>query len=296
MTPQTATSPTVTETVTSKDGTQIAYRRLGDGPGLVILHGSMSTGHNHMQLAESLAGGFTVYVPDRRGRGASGRYGAAYTERTEAEDLEALLGQTGATNVFGVSVGGIIALQTALEMPAIEKLAVYEPPLFSGREEPLALLRRFDEQMAAGRVAAALATAMQGGHLAPEFVNKLPHRLVAAMTAVMLRRERRKGSGDYVAFGELAPTLHYETRVIAGMSGLQRTVSGIRADVLLLGGSRSSPFLKQALARLEQILPNARRVEVPGLDHSGSWNSDLGGRPEAVATELRRFFLDKPPA
>jgi pimeloyl-ACP methyl ester carboxylesterase len=285
------TEPYDTEVVTSRDGTRIGYRRLGEGPGVVLLHGSMSSSQNHWQLAEALADQFTVYLPDRRGRGLSGAYNAdAYTSRSEAEDLEAVLGHTRAANVFGVSVGGIIALQTTLATSAIEKLAVYEPPLFADRQEPTVVLRRFDEHMAQGRVGGALATAMQGAHLGPEFINRLPNRVVELMTNLMLRREDKQGSGDYAPFSELAPTLHFETQIIAEMSGSQRTRAGVSAEVLLLGGSRSSPFLKDALGRLEQALPDARRVELPGLDHSGSWNSDLRGKPEAVAAELRRFF------
>jgi pimeloyl-ACP methyl ester carboxylesterase len=250
----------------------------------------MSSSQNHMQLAEALADAFTVYLPDRRGRGLSGPYSGEYTTHSEAEDLKAVLEHTGATSVFGVSVGGIIALQTALATSAIEKLAVYEPPLFPDGDEPSAILRRFDEQMAQGRVAGALATAMQGTHLAPEFINKLPHPLLELMTNLMLRREDQKGSGDYIPFRELAPTLHYETEVIAEASQAQQGFADVSAEVLLLGSSRSSRFLKDALGRLERVLPNRRRVELPKLDHSGSWNSDRGGKPEPVAAELRRLF------
>ena len=63
--------PYTTDSVTSKDGAVIGYRQLGYGPGVALLHGGFSSAHNHMQLAEALADSFTVYVPDRRGRGLS---------------------------------------------------------------------------------------------------------------------------------------------------------------------------------------------------------------------------------
>ena len=94
-----------TGTVTSRDGTTIGYRRVGDGPGLVVLHGAMESSSSHLQLAEALADRFTVYLPDRRGRGLSGPYPAAYTVRTDIEDMDALLTTTGARQVFGVSSG-----------------------------------------------------------------------------------------------------------------------------------------------------------------------------------------------
>jgi hypothetical protein len=48
--------------------------------------------------------------------------------------------------------------------------------------------------------------------------------------------------------------------------------------------------LKRALGDLARVLPGAQRIELPGLDHAASWNSDVRGRPEPVARELRRFF------
>jgi pimeloyl-ACP methyl ester carboxylesterase len=104
--------------VASRDGTRIAYRQLGHGPGVVLVHGSMETGRNHMQLAEALADAFTLYLPDRRGRGDSGPSGDGYNIAREVEDLDALLTQTGATNLFGVSSGGLIALEAAHTLPS----------------------------------------------------------------------------------------------------------------------------------------------------------------------------------
>ena len=63
-----------TGSIVSKDGTTIGYRQLGRGPGLIVLHGAMESARSHMQFAEALAPSFTVYLPDRRGRGLSGPY------------------------------------------------------------------------------------------------------------------------------------------------------------------------------------------------------------------------------
>src|SRR5262249_25070500 len=101
------------DSVISKDGATIGYRQLGHGPGIVALHGAMESSKSHMQLAEALAGRFTVYLPDRRGRGLSGPYGDGYNMQREVEDLDALLTKTGARRGFGVSAGGLICLHAA---------------------------------------------------------------------------------------------------------------------------------------------------------------------------------------
>ncbi len=287
-----AGGPYSISSVTSKDGTSIGYRQLGHGPGLVILHGSMSTGYNHIELAEALADSFTVYLPDRRGYGLSGPFNMDDGVEKDVQDLDALLTKTGAYNVFGVSVGAIISLEAALNLPAIRKLAIYEPPLFTNRAAPAAMMARFDEEMARGKTAAALATAMKGAPLVSDMFSAMPRWLLEFMTERMMSHEDKKGSGDYASFRELAPTLHHDGQVILEMSGQQERLRGIRAEVLLLGGSKSTAFLKAGLDSVANVLPHARRIEFAGLDHAASWNTDRRGHPNVIAQELRRFFAE----
>jgi len=117
------------DTVTSKDGTAISYRQLGSGPGLVLIQGAMGSAQTYMELARDLADTFTVILPERRGRGLSGPIGDGYSIRKEVEDLEALLARTGASNVFGLSSGALILLETARTSAAIGKAVIFEPPL-----------------------------------------------------------------------------------------------------------------------------------------------------------------------
>lgn len=279
--------------VTSRDGAVIGYRQLGHGPGVVLLHGMMSSAHNHMQLAESLADAFTLYVPDRRGRGLSDPYNIDYSIQKEIEDIDALLTQTGAHNLFGVSAGGLISLQAALTLTAIHKAAIFEPPLFiDDSTTPAAVLTRFDEEMSSGKVAAALITAMKGAQMGPPIFNALPLWLLELLTNVIMKREDKKRSNGYMSMRELAPTLHDDLQLVSEMSGKLEIFRTMQADVLLLGGSKSPAYLKVALDALEQVLPHVKRVEFPGLDHAASWNSDRGGQPELVAQELRRFFAE----
>lgn len=281
-----------TGSVTSKDGTSIGYRQLGHGPGVVLLHGAASSGYNHMQLAQALADAFTLYLPDRRGRGLSGPYSEDYSIQKDVEDLDALLTKTGAHHVFGVSSGGIICLQAALTLPTIHKAAIYEPPLFiNDSTTPAAVLTRFDQEMAQGKVAAALITGMKGGQMGPPIFNAMPRWLLELLTTMAIKSEDKKAKGDYVSMRALAPTLHYDFQLIVEMSGKLENFRAIGAEVLLLGGSKSPAYLKVALDALEKVLPHVKRVEFPGLDHAASWNNDRGGRPEPVAQELRRFFV-----
>jgi pimeloyl-ACP methyl ester carboxylesterase len=279
-----------TDSVMSADGTTIGYRRLGHGPGVVLVHGTMSSGQNHIQLAEALADIFTVIVPDRRGRGLSGPYRGDEGIQSEVEDLAAVLAATGAHAVFGVSSGAIILLHAALTLPAIQKAAFFEPPLFDDATTPTALSTRFDAEIADGRLADALVTAMKGAEMGPAMFGVLPRWLLVRLTTRFMASQDGESSGDYVSMRALAPTMRFDFRLVAETSGMFESFRAIQAETLLLGGSKSPAYLKAALGRLETVLPETRRVELPGLGHAASWNSDIGGQPERVADELRRFF------
>ena len=276
--------------VNSSDGTAIGYRRFGRGPGLVLLHGSMSSGAHHVELARLLSDSFTVFVPDRRGRGLSGPYRTDDELAQELDDVGALLDATGATNLWGLSSGACIALHAARTMPAIGKVGIFEPPLVPDRPEAAAFLAQFDDEMARGRVGEALITAMRGAEMGPGWFRALPKALTARLAMMGMTREAKQPAGPYPTMRELSSTLHAEFAIVAESSGRLDDYRSIQAEVLLMGGSKSPAFLKRALADLARVLPAAKRVELAGLDHAASWNSDVRGHPEPVACELRGFF------
>ncbi|MGN9840226.1 alpha/beta fold hydrolase [Nonomuraea sp. H19] len=278
------------DTVTSKDGVTITYHRLGRGPGLVLLHGAMQTGHSNIELAQALAGDFICYVPDRRGRGRSGPYGPDYGLQREIDDLGALLTATGAEHVAGVSSGAIIALRTALAQPAPRKVVVFEPPLDIDGSNPTGWLPRFDREIAAGRIPAALVTGMRATRMGPPIFNAMPRVLLEALTAMMLKSQDKAAADGEPTFRELAPTLHYDAQLVAETAGDLDVYRSVGAEVLLLGGTKSPAYLKAALTALQQVLPRARRVDLAGLDHSATSNAAMRGRPERVAAEIRRFL------
>ncbi len=122
--------------VTSQDGTTISYRQLGYGPGVVLLHGAMESAQSHMQLAEALADTFTVYVPDRRGRGLSGPYGKDYSIQEDVEDMDALLTKQAPTMSSGLAQAPLSGSKRHSPYPPFTK------PLSSNRRCPSTAPRR----------------------------------------------------------------------------------------------------------------------------------------------------------
>ncbi len=279
-----------TGTITSQDGTTIGYRQLGHGPGLVMLHGSMESSNSHLELARALADIATVYLPDRRGRGLSGPYGADDGLAEEVQDVQALVNATGARHLFGVSSGAVICLQTALTTPGIDKVAVFEPAMVVDNSISTAPFARFDQEMAEGRVSAALVTGMLVAQMGPAVFRYVPRPVLQKLTSMAMASEDRKATADDVTMRMLAPNLHYDFRIVAETDGRLGDFAAVAVPVLLLGGSKSPAYLRTALDGLEKVLPRAERHEFAGLDHGASGNADRRGKPAVVAAELRAFF------
>ncbi len=283
-------APTV-ETVVSADGTEIGYECRGSGPGLVLVQGTMGTAYNFRDLAEALAGSFTVVLPDRRGRGYSGPGRSPHSLDREIDDLACVLEATGARHVFGLSSGAIIALWGARRLPTVQRVAAYEPPLFpSGASLPRAELAAFDAAVAAGRIPTALVLAMKIGQFAPPAVAAVPTPVLAPLVALGLRREAKHPPAGYATMSELAPALVDDFALLREVAGRTADLRDVSVPTLLLGGSRSQAYLRRALDLAADSLPGGRRVELPGLDHGAAWNADRRGNPGPVAAELTRFF------
>jgi pimeloyl-ACP methyl ester carboxylesterase len=282
--------------VESRDGTEIGYWKTGQGPAVVVLHGSMESARSHTLLAEALAGDFTVYLPDRRGRGLSGPHRPDHTVRTEVEDLEAVLTDAGAELAFGVSAGGAVVLEAARTLPRLQKIALYEPAIVDNPTPHREWLVRFDREIADGNLAGAMVTSMYGLQLAPAFLKVIPRPLMTRITEKMLVKDERQAGADAITMRKLAPTIHYEGALIAELAGRFEEFRAVSADVLLMGGSKGLPALKPWRDSLEKVLPHCRRIEFDGLDHGSS--SDPGGinpsgsakAVERVAAEVRAFF------
>ena len=276
-----------TGTVRSADGTVIGFCQMGQGPAVILLHGAGQTAENLRGLAGGLAGAFTVYVPDRRGRGRSGPYGQFHGLRTEIEDLSALLDATAARCVFGLSAGAVIAIETALTRPQIARLALYEPPLSFNGVQHASWVPRYERELQAGKLGSALITVMKGTADRTAF-RYVPRFVLAAPLDFAIRRT----AGRPVPEGEVSPrdliaTVHYDAMTVMDAAGPLERFAALGCAVLLLGGSRSAQNLTASLDGLSAVLPGARRVTLPGAGHTAADNRH---QPAVVAAELRTFF------
>ena len=142
------------EKVTSADGTTVSYERYGDGPPLVLVHGSFSDhATNWEHVKPLLETRFTVLAVARRGRGETDATEGHRVE-DEAEDVAAVIASAGEPAfVLGHSYGGVCALAgTTLIPEQVRKLVLYEPPWPNALDPEL--IARLQKLAAAGELEA----------------------------------------------------------------------------------------------------------------------------------------------
>jgi pimeloyl-ACP methyl ester carboxylesterase len=237
-------------TVASADGTEIGYRRLGKGRGLVIVHGSINTSEDWLPAADVLASDFTVLVMDRRGRGLSAD-AAEYTLQTEADDIRAVLNEAGeGAALLGHSYGAICALEAVRTGAVVTDLVLYEPPL------PV-------DGPVAGSELAAYATAIAAGD--PDKALRIASKHFLRISAE--ETEGMAASPLWEGMKALAPTWTRELREIDLCAPRIAEYDQLDERTLLLLGSVSPSHLTAATHHLEEHLPQAGLKILPGQSH-----------------------------
>ena len=101
------------ESATSKDGMPIAHLCSGEGPPLVLVHGTAADHGRWAPLLLAFEERFTVCAVDRRGRGDSGD-SDDYAIAREFENVTAVVDSVGEpANLLGHSYGALCALEAA---------------------------------------------------------------------------------------------------------------------------------------------------------------------------------------
>lgn len=260
-------------TVTSADGTTIAYSRTGRGPALILVDGAMcyrASGPS-AKLAEELKEHFTVYTYDRRGRGESGDT-APYAPEREIEDLAALVKETGETPcLFGQSSGAAVALEAAQAGLPIAKLATYEAPfIVDGTRSPVPddYVRLQEKSLADGRRGEAVKRFMR--------IVEVP-AFVIAMMQLMPAWSKLKA---------VAHTLPYDSAFVdAYQKGRPLPAdrwSAIAVPTLVIDGGKSPAWMRNANKALADVVPGAEHKRLAGQTHLV--------KPKVLAPALIDFF------
>jgi len=263
------------KTLTSRDGTTIAYETTGAGPAVILVDGALCFRAQGpaRPLASELAAHFTVYLYDRRGRGESTDTLPSSVDR-EIEDLEALVSATGEKPfLYGISSGAALALEAVNRGLTVSKLFLYEAPfIVDGTKAPLGedYLPQLRARVAADRRGAAVSMFLKSVGM-PGFLIPL-----MALTPT------------WKALKAVAPTLPYDIAVVTefqqGRPLPADRWTKVKVPTQVAVGGKSPPWMKNAMAALAGLFPAFPLRIIDGQTHMLN--------PEAAAPHLIRFFQE----
>lgn len=248
--------------VTSGDGTRIAYEQRGAGPVLVFVDaaGHFRANSSLGELATLLAEDFSVVQYDRRGRGASTDT-RPYAPGREVDDLAALLDVVGApAALYGYSSGCLVALHAAAAGLPVRRLALLEPPLGTGADAT--------EQ----RAFTARLRTLAGADAVEFFLTGVG---VPAETLADMR-----GTPHWSAMVSVADTLAYDSALSEATDA--QVLARVAVPTLVLDSAGSTGELTSMATVAASLIPHAVHRSLPGEWH--------GVPAETLAPVLREFL------
>jgi pimeloyl-ACP methyl ester carboxylesterase len=263
-------------TVTSKDGTRIAFEKVGSGPAVILVNGAMSYRRAFdttlEDLAELLSKDFTVYDYDRRGRGESGNT-QPFTKVREIEDIQALIEEAGGEAMLvGFSSGGAVTLETTAVTPGVTKAFVYEVPfIVDDSRQPLEDYEGHTTRLVAeGKL----------DELIEYFITVVagvPAEFVGGIKQDQAMWERMRA---------IAPTIPHDAAFMSEFMKGKPLPAGywskVKVPVLVGDGGASPAWLHHAAEALAEALPNASRETFKDQTHSFD--------PKVLAPVVIEFF------
>jgi pimeloyl-ACP methyl ester carboxylesterase len=258
----------ITERITKPDGVTVSYDRFGEGPPLVLVHGSFSD-HvtNWQEVTYLLKDRFTVYSVARRGRGETSAT-HNHTINDEMSDVASVLDAVGEPAfLLGHSYGAVCALGAAgLRAAAVRKLVLYEHPTASMFTAPLvARLEKFAESEDWNRVVQTfMLDALQVPPGEVEMIRSTPFWNVWTSDAK-------------ATVNDLRAIVKHEFDV--------KRFRSLDVPVLLLIGTES-PRDNYLTDTLNAVLPNATIVALEGQAHEGMTTA-----PEQFVDAISKFLL-----
>lgn len=261
----------MTEYITSKDGTRIAYDRAGAGPAIILVGGAMQF-RAFDPTTTAMAGllaerGYAVIDFDRRGRGES-ESSEPITLAQTIDDIAALIEVTGGqAALFGSSSGSAIALAAAAAGLPVTRLVLWEAPLGDeGGSDGAGFLDGLRQHIRAGH----------GDETIEYFMKDMPAEWLAGAKA-------SEGWPIMVAMG---PSLEPDSESLAWTQSAPRAElwKNVTQPTVVLVGEQTLPIMHLAADSIVDALPNASKRVIPAANHS--WE------PAVMAGAIAEFLAE----
>lgn len=237
--------------IRSPDGTVVSCHRSGEGPPLLLVHGTTADHTRWQGITAQLERQFTVWAMDRRGRGGSGD-APDYEIDREFEDVAAVVDAIGGhVAVLGHSYGAVCSLGAALLTDGIARMVLYEPPIPTGLPmSPPGVPDRMQQLIDSGDWERAVEVFFREVVMMPDDEFEQYRRLPVWKTRV-----------------QLAPTIPRELAIERNYHFEPSSFADLDIPIRLLLGGDSPAMFQKAVEAVEEALSGAEVVVLPGQQH-----------------------------
>jgi pimeloyl-ACP methyl ester carboxylesterase len=255
------------------NGVTLPYLDRGDGPTVLLIHGGGPDMRTLEGVAADLAEDHRVISYNRRGFADAGPVATTWVEHRE--DAAALLEylEVSEATVVGISAGGIVALDLGVERPdLVGALVLVEPAIYAREHLTLSAARAY------------LAVELRRRWLDDE-------QAVVPFYRWVMQHDDGHSVWDQPDFSDERKRLilRNASAQLADMDNADSSdidkeqVSRVDAPVTLIVGERSQRWFHRIVETLQDLLPEAERIEIPSVGHAMTYED-----PAALADAVRR--------
>jgi pimeloyl-ACP methyl ester carboxylesterase len=234
-------------------------RSPSQAPSLVFLHGLTDSGSGWPGAVRHWESDYSILTADARGHGESPRFDEKQLEAHPGEVMVAdtihLLEQLRQPPVLiGHSLGGAVALATAVRRPDLVRAVVLEDPAPLGRDERQRDSARGEEHLAGVRESIA---ARDDGDLTA--LRRAKHPGWPEDELLVTGHAEQQMDTDYLAYGDFKPTTPWP-ELFEGLTVPTLVVTGDAAEGICV-----TPEMERGITGLGN--PSVQLVRIPGAGH-----------------------------
>ena len=253
---------------------KLAFRKLGTGKPLFILHGLFGSADNWQTLGKYLAEYFTVYLIDQRNHGQS-PHSSEWSYELMSEDIKELADDEGhdKINIIGHSMGGKAAMFFTIHYPErVEKLVVVD---VGTKKYPITnqfvidAIDQFNPEELKSR--------KEADEVIARYIEDAGVRQFLLKNLYWDENQKLKWKFNY-------PVIKQKVAIVSEATPIP--VSPVKVPALFVKGEKSDYIFNADIKRISETFPYARLVSIPGAGH---WvHAD---QPQAFLKVVSEFLL-----
>lgn len=252
-------------------GSTVDYTTAGEGPGLVLVHGTSATGHSNFgPVLDRLTDQWRVVLPDYAGSGATTLPDDEITLDLAVEQIAAVISDAGdtAVDLVGDSLGAMVAAATAARHPDLVRGLVLIAPWSDSTDARHQLAFATWERLVA-----------QDAELSNRY------GMLMALSPAFLAAMNSEALDEFAALDRpphgTVDRIRLDQRI-----DVRADAATITAPTLIIAGAHDYLVPEYQSRGMHELIPGSRYVSVP------SGHGALLEQSDAVVALVRDFLLE----